>query len=262
MPEAAALAIEDGTVARTASRSRPAPARSPPPSWGPGLGKTHAATISGLVLPAVAGADPRRRRQPRPPSSRGRGAGVAHVPEGQGVITELTVEENLRLGALARGAGAAVGRAQRRLLADPAGRTEMPGRSGVSRRSWAIAGALMSAPRVLLLDEPSLGRPAHGRAGHGPGDAAGRAGGHLPFCWSSRTPAARSPSPTAGWRSTSARSSRWTPCGRRRGPRRHYLGFRKAGHAGVPGVHPRRDRGRTTLRRDRAVPGAAGAPGS
>src|SRR5215468_3588706 len=68
-----------------------------------GAGKTTLlTTISGFVRPrqgqiTLAGADLTRRR----PEEIAR-AGLAHVPEGQGVITELMVEENLRLGALWR----------------------------------------------------------------------------------------------------------------------------------------------------------------
>src|SRR5262249_21330399 len=88
--------------------------------------------------------------------------GVAHVPEGQGVITELTVEENLRLGALWRRGHA--GRTA--ALADPYQRFPMlaaaPGRSagtlsGGERRSLGIARAPVARPRVLRLGEPSLG---------------------------------------------------------------------------------------------------------
>jgi branched-chain amino acid transport system ATP-binding protein len=128
-----------------------------------GAGKTTLLrTISGLVRPRrgrvlVDGANLARR----PPEDIAR-AGVAHVPEGQGVITELTVEENLRLGALTRRGGAvrsaALNDAYQRfpMLAErrrrPAGML-----SGGERQILVIARALMAAPRVLLLDEPSLG---------------------------------------------------------------------------------------------------------
>jgi branched-chain amino acid transport system ATP-binding protein len=88
--------------------------------------------------------------------------GIAHVPEGRGICTELTVDENLKLGSHLRRHGAEVKKDYDRVfeyfpVLKERRRLSASTLSGGEQQMLALARAMLMKPRLMLLDEPSLG---------------------------------------------------------------------------------------------------------
>ena len=128
-----------------------------------GAGKTTLLrTITGLVRPDEGAAHYNGVDLARMEVAEHVRHGVAHVPEGRGVIAELTVEENLRLGGLFRRDRAGIRQSIAEVLELFPPLAERRRRSahtlsGGERQMLVVGRALVARPSLLLLDEPSLG---------------------------------------------------------------------------------------------------------
>ena len=128
-----------------------------------GAGKsTVLRTISGLLRPAQGSIELEGADITRAPTDRIVALGISHCPEGRRIFGRLSVMENLRLGAVSRGdKGAAAADLDMVLALFPLLKERLSQAggtlSGGEQQMLAIGRALMSRPRLLLLDEPSLG---------------------------------------------------------------------------------------------------------
>jgi branched-chain amino acid transport system ATP-binding protein len=128
-----------------------------------GAGKsTTLRAISGLVRPSSGKIHFDGERIDRMPADRILRMGIAQVPEGRHVFPGLTVSENLQLGAFTRKDKAAVAKDLETIYEyfeplRPRARQLAKTMSGGEQQMMVIGRALMANPRVLLLDEPSLG---------------------------------------------------------------------------------------------------------
>lgn len=127
-----------------------------------GAGKsTTLKTISGLLHPRDGSVEYRGRDISRTPAHALVHDGISHAPEGRRIFSRLTVMENLQMGGFTRSRGEVAAATDRVFELFPRLRERAGQRggtlSGGEQQMLAIGRALMTEPKVLLLDEPSLG---------------------------------------------------------------------------------------------------------
>jgi len=132
--------------------------------YGAGTSSTLAA-LAGLVRPAAGRVRFEGRDVTGAPSHRAVAAGLVLVPEGRAILARMSVEENLTLAAEAR-PEALSARERRRAIEEQYGRFPILGErrrapagtlSGGEQQMLAMARGLLAKPRLLMLDEPSMG---------------------------------------------------------------------------------------------------------
>lgn len=128
-----------------------------------GAGKsTTLRTVSGLMRPRKGSISLGENRLDKVPAHKVVDLGVAHVPEGRRLFAQMTVQENLNLGAFKTAAWKdreeSLERAFRLFPVLKSRASQLAGTlSGGEQQMCAIGRALMSRPQLLMLDEPSLG---------------------------------------------------------------------------------------------------------
>lgn len=128
-----------------------------------GAGKTTLLnTISGILRPSKGSIRFLGKEITKMPPHRIAQLGMVHIEQGQGIFTRMTVQENLEMGAFLKSTNTKIGqKIEEIFLRFPAlkRRRKRPAAtlSGGERQQLAIGRALMASPKLLMMDEPSMG---------------------------------------------------------------------------------------------------------